>query len=323
MIMGYALADGRLRPLADVYAEKDQALWVDLLRPQPDEEKMLEAALGIEVPTREEMNEIEVSSRLYVDNDVLFMTALILSHTDQDDAKISPVTFVLTGQRLLTIRYEEPRVFGLFAARAQKAQIGCVSPETVLIGLLEAVIDRLADILERAVHDADRLSAEIFAVRQEGKGSSPDFQRVITLLGRKNDIASMIRDSLVTLNRLFGFFTLYASQKIMDKELKARIKILARDASSLTDHVSYLSQKITFLLDATLGMINIQQNNIIKLFSVAAVAFLPPTLIASIYGMNFHHMPELDWPLGYPLAVVLMVLSAVLPILYFRKKGWF
>lgn len=323
MIMGYALADGRLRPLADVYAEKDQALWVDLLQPQREEEQMLEAALGIEVPTREEMNEIEVSSRLYVDSDVLFMTALIMSHTDQDVAKISPVTFVLTNSRLLTIRYEEPRVFGLFAARAQKAQIGCVSAETVLIGLLEAVIDRLADILERAVHDADRLSAEIFAVRKEGAGQNPDFQRVIALLGRKNDLASMIRDSLVTLNRLFGFFALYASQKGADKDLKARIKILARDASSLTDHVSYLSQKITFLLDATLGMINIQQNNIIKLFSVAAAAFLPPTLIASIYGMNFKFMPELDWPLGYPLAVVLMILSAVIPILYFRKKGWF
>ena len=323
MIMGYALAEGRLRPLADVYAEKDQALWVDLLRPQPDEEKMLESALGIEVPTREEMNEIEVSSRLYVDNDVLFMTALIMSHTNTDSAKISPVTFVLTASRLLTIRYEEPRVFGLFAARAQKTQIGAVSAETVLIGLLEAVIDRLADILERAVHDADGLSAEIFAARKDGEKASPDFQRVIALLGRKNDLASMIRDSLVTLNRLFGFFTLYASQKGLDKELKARIKILARDAASLTDHVSYLSQKITFLLDATLGMINIQQNNIIKLFSVAAVAFLPPTLIASIYGMNFHHMPELDWPLGYPLAIVLMLLSAVIPIAYFRKKGWF
>jgi magnesium transporter len=323
MIMGYALAEGRLRPLQDVLAEKDQALWIDLLRPQPEEEKTLEAALGVEVPTREEMNEIEVSSRLYVDGDVVFMTALILSHTDQDDAKISPVTFVLTGSRLLTIRYEEPRVFALFAARAQKAQIGCISSETVLIGLLEAVIDRLADILERAAHDADRLSTEIFAARKQGAPASPDFQRVIALLGRKNDLASMIRDSLVTLNRLFGFFTLYASQKGMDKDLKARLKILARDASSLTDHVSYLSQKITFLLDATLGMINIQQNNIIKLFSVAAVAFLPPTLIASVYGMNFHHMPELDWPFGYPLAVGLMVLSAAVPLLYFRKRGWF
>lgn len=323
MISGYALADGRLRLLDDVFAEKDKALWVDLLRPQPDEERALEQALGVEVPTREEMNEIEISSRLYVENDVLFMTALILSRTDEDDAKISPVTFVLTGARLMTIRYEEPRVFGLFAARAQKAQVGCYSAETVLVGLLEAVIDRLADILERAVHDADRLSAEIFTARGESGGASPDFQRVIALLGRKNDLASMIRDSLVTLNRLFGFFALYASQKGLDKEMRARIKVLARDAASLTDHVSYLSQKITFLLDATLGMINIQQNNIIKLFSVAAVAFLPPTLIASIYGMNFHHMPELDWPLGYPLAVVLMILSAVVPIAYFRKKGWF
>ena len=323
MIMGYALAaEGRLRPIADVAVEKDAALWVDLLRPSPEEERMLESALRIEVPTREEMSEIEVSSRLYADEDGLFMTALILSHTDEDDARISPVTFVLTGARLLTIRYEEPRVFRLFAARAQKAQTGCVSAETVLVGLLEAIVDRLADILERAVHDADRLSADIFAAR-EAKAPPRDFQKLIMLLGRKNDLASMVRDSIVSLDRLFGFLSLHVGQKGESKELRARIKTLSRDAASLADHVSFLSQKITFLLDATLGMINIQQNNIIKLFSVAAVAFLPPTLVASIYGMNFHHMPELDWRFGYPLAIGVMLLSAAVPMWYFRRKGWF
>ena len=171
MIMGYALApEGRLRPLDNVLAEQHAALWVDLLRPTPEEEKLLEQALGVEVPTREEMNEIEVSSRLYTENDALFMTALIMSHTDGDDARISPVTFVVTKGRLLTIRYEEPRVFALFAARAQKAQIGCVSPETVLAGLLESIVDRLADILERAAHDADRLSTDIFKPRSEKAG---------------------------------------------------------------------------------------------------------------------------------------------------------
>lgn len=323
MIAGYALEDGRLKPLDDIYAEKDRVLWVDLLRPTPEEEKSLEAALGVEVPTREEMNEIEISSRLYTDNDALFMTALILSHTDNDDATISPVTFVLSGAKLMTIRYEEPRVFRLFAVRAQRSQLGCVSAETVLVGLLEAIVDRLADILERAVHDADKLSADIFSVGANGPAEH-DFQEVIRLLGRKNDLASMIRDSLVTLDRLFGFLTLHAAQKKADsKDLRARIKTLSRDVTSMTDHVSYLSQKITFLLDATLGMINIQQNTIIKLFSVAAVAFLPPTLVASLYGMNFKHMPELAWPFGYPMAIVLMVLSAAVPMWYFRKKGWF
>lgn len=323
MITGYSVADGRLKPVDDVLNESAPPVWLDLLRPTPDEEKMLESALAVEVPTREEMDEIEVSSRLYTDDDASFMTALILSRTDGDDAVISPVTFVLTSSRLLTIRYEEPRVFAAFAARAQKAQLGCASGETILLSLLEAIIDRLADVLERLMRDADALSARIFAVNEGKAPRSQDFQAIIIALGHKGDMASKIRDSLVTLNRLFSFFALVAAGRPYEKEVKPRLKSLTRDASALSDHVSYLSQKITFLLDATLGMINIQQNNIIKLFSVAAVAFLPPTLIASVYGMNFEHMPELRSPMGYPLAIFAMLLSAALPLAYFRKRGWF
>ncbi|MEE2690580.1 MAG: magnesium/cobalt transporter CorA [Pseudomonadota bacterium] len=322
MIAGYATAEGKLRPLSDVAAEKEAAVWVDLLRPTEAEEKSLEAALGVEIPTREEMNEIEVSSRLYMEDDIAFMTAMVLSHADGDDAVISPVTFVLAGSRLLTIRYEEPRAFAAFPARAQKAQLGCVSAETILVGLLEAIVDRLADVLERATHDTDRLSHEIFQMHGAKPTKSRDFQKTLVELGRKGDLASKIRDSLVTLARLFGFLALHSAQGKTDKELKARIKTLSRDAGSLSDHVSYMSQKITFLLDATLGMINIEQNAIIKIFSVAAVAFLPPTLIASIYGMNFHNMPELASPYGYPIVIGLMILSAVLPLAYFKRRGW-
>jgi len=322
MIAGYAVAEGKLRPLTDVAAEKDGAVWVDLLNPTPEEEKALEAALGVEIPTREEMHEIEISSRLYMEDGAAFMTAMIMSHTDSDEAVISPVTFVLVGPRLLTIRYEEPRAFAAFPARAQKAQLGCVSSETILVGLLEAIIDRLADVLERATHDTDKLSRDVFQMKGGKPAKSGDFQKIIVELGRKGDLASKIRDSLVTLARLFGFLALHAAEGKTDKELKARIKTLARDAGSLSDHVSYMSQKITFLLDATLGMINIEQNAIIKIFSVAAVAFLPPTLIASIYGMNFEHMPELATRWGYPVVIALMILSALLPLAYFKKRGW-
>ena len=322
MIAGYALAEGKLRPLKDLVSEASEAVWVDLLRPTAEEEKAVESALGVEAPTREEMDEIEISSRLYTENEASYMTALVLSHTDADDVVIAPVTFVLAGTRLLTIRYEEPRVFPAFAARAQKAQIGCVSAETILVGLLEAIVDRLADVLERATRDTDRISHEVFEMRGAKPNKSGDFQRIIVELGRKGDLASKIRDSLVTLARLFGYLALHAANGRADKDLKARIKTLARDAASLTDHVSYMSQKITFLLDATLGMINIEQNAIIKIFSVAAVCFLPPTLIASIYGMNFEHMPELATRWGYPVVILLMILSALLPLAYFKKRGW-
>ncbi|MEX0645433.1 MAG: magnesium/cobalt transporter CorA [Parvularculaceae bacterium] len=330
MISGFATAEGKLRPLTDLPAEAASAVWIDIVRPTPEEEAALEKALRLAIPTREEMQEIEVSSRLYVEDGATFMTAMIISHTDADDAVISPVTFALAGGRLLTIRYEEPRVFPSFAARCQKSVLGGATAETILVGLLEAIVDRLADVLERVTIDTDRLSREIFREASAKPTSSRDYQRVIVELGRKGDLNSKIRESLVTLERLFGFTILHADEgagapengKKADKEVKARLKTLSRDAHSLTEHVTYLTQKITFLLEATLGMINIEQNAIIKTFSVAAVAFLPPTLIASIYGMNFDFMPELDWPWGYPFAIALMLLSAVLPLLYFKRKGW-
>jgi magnesium transporter len=145
---------------------------------------------------------------------------------------------------------------------------------------------------------------------------------VLEQIGRKGDLTSHIRDSLVTLERLVGFLGHVAMQRKSGKDLRERLKTLSRDVRSLTDHSSFLSQKITFLLDATLGMINIEQNAIIKIFSVAAVVFLPPTLIASIYGMNFEEMPELDWLFGYPFAIALMILSAILPYLFFKRRGW-
>jgi magnesium transporter len=209
--------------------------------------------------------------------------------------------------------------------------MGCTDAETLLVGLLEAVIDRLADILERTANDADRISSGIFCRAGESVRRARDFQRVLVELGQTGDLASKIRDSLVTLERLFGFLSLTldqrfakraASDKKAEKELRARIRTLQRDGESLTNHLTYLSQKITFLLDATLGMINIEQNQIIKIFSVVAVAFLPPTLIASVYGMNFDFMPELSSSYGYPVAIAAMVLSSVLPLLYFKRRGW-
>jgi magnesium transporter len=337
MISIYGVEDGRLTSLEPAIADPAQFVWVDLLSPSPEEEAAVERIVGLDVPTREEMQEIELSSRLYMDGEAAFMTASILSHTDQDDAMISPVTFILAGQRLITVRYEDPRFFGAFARRAQKTATGCTNADAVLAHLLEAVIERLADILERAAHDIDAISRNIFqpaakpapAEPPQAKGKARrkqprtrDFQVILEDIGRKGELASNIRDSLVTLQRLFTFLAQLAAERKPGKDIQTRIKTLSRDAQALSDHVSFLSQKITFLLDATLGMINIEQNAIIKIFSVAAVVFLPPTLIASIYGMNFEHMPELEWPFGYPFAIGLMILSAVLPYLFFKRRGW-
>jgi len=324
----FAARDQKLHALTPERDRIEDAVWIDMLRPGAEEEAMVETALGVDVPTKEEMSEIEVSSRLYLDGEAAFMTAIVLSRTDADDAISAPVTFILAGPRLITVRYEEPRVFTSFPERAQKTAIGCSDAESVLIGILDAITDRLSDILERLGSELDGLSRDIFSPdpppgkKSRKPRSSADYQRILETIGRKYGLASNIRDSLVTLSRLASFFLNVAQQRRASKDLTARIKAFARDTEALSEHVDSISQKIIFLLDATLGLVNIEQNMIIKLFSVAAVIFLPPTLVASIYGMNFQFMPELSWPFGYPVAIGLMIVSAVVPYLFFKRKGW-
>ncbi len=323
MIQGYETYNGRLRVLEDALHDLGGAIWVDLVSPTAEEEKLLETRLGLDIPTREEMEEIEVSSRLYYEEGAAFMTAQLPARTDTDDLLMAPVTFVLSGDKLITVRYHEPRAFKTFPQRAAKVSLGCTNGEAVLVALLEAIVDRLADILERAQRDVDAISHAIFDIEVGTRSDeTQNLNQVLHEIGRKGDLSSNIRDSLLSLQRLAGFFGQLTTQRRSDKDLRGRVKTLSRDVQSLTDHSSFLSQKITFLLDATLGMINIEQNTIIKIFSIAAGVFLPPTLIASIYGMNFVYMPELKWPLGYPLAFVLMVLSALLPYWYFKRRGW-
>ncbi|GAA4118349.1 magnesium/cobalt transporter CorA [Aminobacter aganoensis] len=323
MIKAFVVENDRLRLADSIAAEKDGIVWADLLNPTREEEAAVEQLLGVGVPTREEMEEIEISSRLYVEDGAYFMTATLPSQADSDFPVMSPVTFVLRRNLLVTIRYHEPKAFLSFPLRAEKAAIGCTTGETILVGLLEAIVDRLADVLERVSRDVELLSKDIFnPTATKASKRDRDFQMILKGIGRKESLTSNMRDSLTSLQRVAGFLANATGQAKNGKDAKARVKTLSRDVASLTDHASFLSQKITFLLDATLGMINIEQNGIIKIVSVAAVVFLPPTLVASIYGMNFDGMPELRWMLGYPMALGLMVISAILPFWWFRRRGW-
>lgn len=318
MIVGYVRDNGRLRAVDDALARLADVVWIDLVTPTATEESALEIRLGIDIPTREEMEEIEISSRLYHEDNAAFMTAMLPSRTDSDDLIMGPVTFVLVGGKLVTVRYHEPRAFKTFPQRAEKVAVGCSTGDHVLLALLEAIVDRMADILERAQREVDAISRDIFRVE---RNASRNLMKVLQLIGRKGDLTSNVRDCLLSLQRLAAFFG-HMSQQSEDGDLRGRVKVLVRDVQSLIDHVSFLSQKITFLLDATLGMVNIEQSNIIKIFSIATGVFLPPTLIASIYGMNFRIMPELQWQYGYPLAWALMIVSAVVPLWYFKRRGW-
>ena len=303
----------------------DEVVWIDLLRPTGEEERAVETALGIDIPVREQLAEIEASSRLYVQGGATFVTATLVI-TGSGKAEVDTATFILTGNRLVTVRYCEPKTFEIFARDMASFQRQC--PDTglgILIGLVETIVDRAADHLERVGSVIHETSRDVFEPA-EAHRRTRDYRALLRRVGQEGDFTSNVRESLVSLGRLTAFVVAAVEPEMgrtaPDRSHRAHLKTVQRDINSLTDHASFLSDKITFLLSATLGMVSIEQNDIIKVFTVAAVALLPPTLIASIYGMNFEHMPELGWRLGYPASIAVMVLSAVLPFLYFRRKGW-
>src|SRR5580692_371001 len=297
----------------------DRAIWLDLYSPTHAEDKVVERTLGIAVPTREEMQEIEVTSRLYVENGARYMTATLMCQSETEAPKTTAVTFILAGHRLITVRYEEPRPFTIVGIKLGRLCSPTATGETVMMELLDAVIDRAADILERIGADVDGISHEIL---ESESAVSRSQKEILRSIGRKGDHTSKVRESMVSIGRLLLYLAAEADSMKWAKDQRATIKGMQRDVQSLSDHATYLSQKINFLLDAMLGVVSLEQNNIIKIFSVAAVVLMPPTLVASIYGMNFKHMPELDYDFGYPFALVLMVLAAIVPYVFFKWMKW-
>ena len=307
-----------------------RSVWIDLLDPTKDEERAVELAVGQEIPTRDEMQALEPSSRLYQEGNVLFMAATLIAGSETAEPERVPVSFILTPERLVTVRYEaSPRAFEVFTAHwASKPEYD--SGLKTFKGLLDAIVERLADVLERTGDGLDQLSLEVLSDghKEEGTALPPrrplqaDFQRILRRIGRLSDLATRARESLLGLSRLVTFFREQAKSDAWLVPANPHLKAVSDDLTSLGDHASFLSGRVSFLLDATLGLINNEQNGIIKVVSVAALVFLPPTLVASVYGMNFQHLPELGWRLGYPMALVLMLLSAVLPYAVFRRKGW-
>jgi len=299
----------------------DEFLWADLFEPTQEEEKAVESLLTVDVPTRDEMKEIETSSRLYEESGAVYMTATIGSKLDTPTPESSAITFILANNRLITNRYADPTPVRRFMTHVERSPAACTSSATLLAGLLEAFTERIADLLERVQAELDAVSLTIFPRAIGTPASNRDLHAMIQKIGMNGDLISKARESLVSFQRLL-MYVQQATNVTLSQEQRGRFKSTLRDVQSLSDHASFLGSKIQFLLDAVLGLINLEQNNIIKIFSVAAVMFLPPTLVASIYGMNFHFMPELDKSWGYPVALLAMVVSAVVPYVYFRRKGW-
>ncbi|HEY4071333.1 MAG TPA: magnesium transporter CorA family protein, partial [Sphingomicrobium sp.] len=302
----------------------DDASWIDLEEPTKEEEKLVERCVGVNVPTQAEMDEIEPSSRLYEQNGALFMTVSALRGVDETHPTTTPIGFVLAGNRLVTIRYATPKPVRSFENHARRDPELVRDGPTALVRLLDAIIDRLADEIERVGATMEQLSQQIFQEQQdERRIPAAKLTALLTSIGRTQTLLTKIRYSAVSTLRMLSF--LGGSAMVHDqaqKDLRHHVTSLTTDVTSLSEHSSFLSDNLTFLLDASLGLISIEQNAAMKLFSWAAVVFLPPTLIAGIFGMNFHYMPELNWRFGYGLSLVLMLVSAVGPYLYFKKRGW-
>lgn len=329
MLRGYRCESGQLVvALEGPGPAPGPLVWIDLFEPTAEEDKFVEQLLGINLPTLEEMKEIEVSARLYQEGGAEFMTLTAISQLETDDPSTAPITFVLKGNTLLTVRYAQIKAFSHFMARSAKPNaVVCSGGEQIMMSLIEAICDRLADALEQVGFHVDTLSRAVFRRKSRSTASrtTQELQLVIEKIGQDGDLLTKVRECLISINRVLTYHNsggTGSSEKQLSKEARVRAKVLYRDVVALSDQAAFLSNKINFLLDATLGLIGLQQNQIIKIFSVAAVVFLPPTLIASIYGMNFDYMPELKWLLGYPWAIGLMILSAIVPYFYFKRRGW-
>jgi magnesium transporter len=321
-----AYGPGCYGTIVDPKLEKipDNATWIDLEEPTHEEEQLVERCIKVDVPTQAEMAEIEPSSRLYEKNGALYMTASALRGVEEHLPTTTPIGFVLAGDRLVTIRYATPKPIRTFENHARRDPELVRDGPTALVRLLDAIIDRLADEIERVSATMEELSHEIFAESQDERRIPVErLTALLTSIGRTQTLLSRIRYSAVSTSRMLSF--LGGSNLVHEdkqSELRHHLTSLTTDVTALIEHTSYLIDSLQFLLDASLGLISIEQNAAMKLFSWAAVVFLPPTLIAGIYGMNFHYFPELSWHYGYAISLALMFASAVGPYVYFKKRGW-
>ncbi|GAB0114735.1 magnesium transporter CorA family protein [Acidisoma sp. C75] len=329
MLAAYAAREGL--PLCDCPPDAglDEAQWIDLLDPTEEEKARAAAASGLTIASEADLSAIETSSRLAYDGRAIYLSMPLVAKMEGEPAIVRPMGFALDRETLITIRFHRSRAFENFLLAQHRAPMATASPVDILILLLEAISDRLADILEGIRDELDGISKHIFQeTTMEARRKAPghpkhgtDLKGVLQALGRAADLSSNVRDSLLGVGRILPFLAQAASGWI-DRAMRDRMKSLRQDIVSLSDYENHLNQKIQFLLDATLGLINNTQANIIKVMTVVSVVGVPPTLIASIYGMNFKGMPELDWSFGYPYGLTMIALSAILPLLWFKRRGW-
>ncbi|MFZ0601037.1 MAG: CorA family divalent cation transporter [Roseiarcus sp.] len=297
------------------------AVWIDMVEPTPEEDQKVERFLGCRVPSHADPDFVEPSESYYAENGVRYLHASVVSEAENTPDVVG-VTFILAQKSFATLRYDSSDAFELFGQKLGKSPPRTLHPDGVAVGLVNAIVDRSARALNKVGVELDSIASRVFRAKGDQGTRSRIYTETLDALGREDEKISNLRESLVEIERLLLFLSSEGRSADAPKPVREATKSALRDLESLEQDASFKAQKVQFLLDATLGFINLAQNDIIKLFSVLAVIFMPPTMIASVYGMNFKVMPELEWPWGYPAALVLMVLVAVGPYVFFRWKKW-
>jgi magnesium transporter len=298
--------------------------WLDLLDPTNEERTSVERNYGLKLPSREELSEVESSSRISEENGVLFLSMPIVSHVHAIEEAPSPIGFVLSKEILITIRYTQLRSFDAVAAKFSKNEARGSSVDAFAT-IVDEMVDLSADLLEGIAAELDAVSRSVFLKtrtrRHHPTRSNDALHRTLIEVGNAGERLSRIRGSVLGLQRILPFVS-EPERDWIPNNMRSRLRTAQTDLLSLTDYETHLSDKVQFLLDAVLGFISTKQNDIFTVLTIVSVIGIPPTLVASIYGMNFKNMPELDWAWGYQFGLALIVLSTILPFLWFKWRGW-
>jgi magnesium transporter len=297
------------------------AIWIDLISPTVEEDGKVQDFVGAPVPTKADPDFTEPIEAHYSENGVHYLHALFISEPE-DTPDVTGVTFVIAPTALVTVRYHPVETFDLFSQKLCKAPVQPLFPDVVALGLITTSLNRTARALSKAGESLDRIASGVFRAKGDRSKRNQVYSETLDALGREDEKISNLRESMVSIERLLLFLMSEGRLENTPKSARDATKTALRDLQTMEHDASFKAQKVQFLLDSTLGRINLLQNDIIKLFSVIAVIFMPPTVIASIYGMNFKEMPELNWQWGYPLAIALMACAAIGPYMLFRWKKW-
>jgi magnesium transporter len=326
MMSAFVCGDGQLQRLTDATSVDllGGASWIDLVSATQAEIDRVERATSLHVPTEAEVSEIETSSRLATRNGVLYLSMALVSIQSDGPRGVS-AGFVLSPQRLITVRFAPNRIFDTYAEHMPRGEIRHETGAHILVGLLEAIVDRQADTLEEVRADLERISHAIFAMgiqqRAGPKHEDALLRRTLGQLGHIGDLISHVRDTQLGAARIVPYVEAMAAEWL-PKDLAPRLATLRQDIASVSDFDTHLNDKLQFLLDATLGFINIAQNNVMKVMAIASVVGIPPVLIAGVYGMNFKNIPEYDWAWGYAWGWGLIVITTLIPLAVFRWRKW-